>query len=680
MRMNDLKSSILSHEIMKVSKALKESYSKLLLWEKILAVCLFIGFCCVTYFIFVGARISFNSDTATANLLAREQILSRQFFPENWVYVDGLWTFFVNVPMVFLSVFIKDQLLLRSTAVFLQTLILAFVFYKFSKRILNDNSYLVYATLIFSGISGYTLENLFGQAAYGNQTLFTLLLFYFATLSLDSKLNVSGGKFILFNILLYVSCISGLRQVAVFLVPFIFAVVFVFISENEKIDRDASLKVIKKFAKWFSVVVFSVGMAIASYRFIQTKTYCDQGSSFPMIIAPTDVEAVSRHIWNFISGLWAIFGYEKSAPLFSVIGMVFLFKIVAAIVLVFVFPYLCSTKFGELSTNLKRLLVFSWSSFLVMGILYIVCDTLSVDWTTIRYFQVTIILQLIISSYYIYEYFLKTSLILMLITMIAVITFFSMSLMNTVDMSQDYKAKITPTMNLVTDLRAHNLKLGYASYWNAYKYSVCSNFNPEIVALFGAPLKPYYHLNSRRSYSPDYYGGDTFLMLTDAEYATYWNQEKVEDQFGAPKEIVKSSGYTILIYNYNIAERFLSGLMQNREERDIKPFMLKNGLAQPADIESIVLKKEDVLFGPYMTLEKGRYELFINCEMGKKDKNANLKITENSGTNTLFKSEIIQGTNRIEFKIDKTADAVEFVLTNDLSYFELKEIKLKRVR
>ena len=50
--------------------------------------------------IFTNFNLMFNSDTATANLLAKEQMFSKKLFPDDWNYGTGIWIFFFNILII----------------------------------------------------------------------------------------------------------------------------------------------------------------------------------------------------------------------------------------------------------------------------------------------------------------------------------------------------------------------------------------------------------------------------------------------------------------------------------------------------------------------------------------------------------------------------------------------------
>ena len=93
--------------------------------------------------IFTIYKLGFHSDAAAANILAREQLRTGQLLPDTWNTSTGIFIVFYNLLIVPFSLFIKDQLVLRSIAVSIVLLIFVFLLRYFSQKIVGSNFYLV---------------------------------------------------------------------------------------------------------------------------------------------------------------------------------------------------------------------------------------------------------------------------------------------------------------------------------------------------------------------------------------------------------------------------------------------------------------------------------------------------------------------------------------------------------
>ena len=77
----------------------------------------------VICFCFTKENLFFNSDSSAANMLARCMAENGSLFPSGWVYSTSPMVWFLNIPIAFLSLFMSDQLLMRSISVLLFVII-----------------------------------------------------------------------------------------------------------------------------------------------------------------------------------------------------------------------------------------------------------------------------------------------------------------------------------------------------------------------------------------------------------------------------------------------------------------------------------------------------------------------------------------------------------------------------
>ncbi len=654
----------ISRKKMKINN-LYRSFLVLSIWEKVMIMLGIIGFVLTIYFIFVGSRILFNSDTATANLLAREQILSGDFFPKDWVYVQDLWTFSLNIPIVFLSFIIKDQILIRSVAVLLQTIILLLVLIVFSRKVLNNNSWIIYCTILLSGISQYYNENMFGQATYANITIFILLMLILGLLSIDGNMKINKTSFVILSVLTLITNIGGVRYLASFLIPFVISVFLVYFIDNNNITFKEIIKPAYSFIKWTFLLFIITICGLAIFKYITSVGSYKAGISNPALFSGYDLDSLTGSSRAVIPSFWALFGYDTSVSLFSINGIVTMVKLFGMFAFVFVFPLMLTRKYKTLNIKIKRLILFSWISLAITVILFIFIQGLG-SISSARYFQVNIILQIIVSCYYIYAFMLKKNFLTCFVSMCALILFIGGSQLLFIQMNDNVIAQLKPTYDLVESLKNRNLKMGYASYWNAYENSVFADFNPEIVAIIGDPIEPFYHLTSKRFYSSEYYNGKTFLMLTKDEYDWAMKDDKLSKQFGQSIDFYIQGDYYISIYNYNIAERFVNVDLVRGKKINILPAMVHNENVKENEDFSLSLETGGIVYGPYSDLRTGEYDLLLNYSFKENDKPVKLKITSNAGQTIVMEKKVHPGKNAIKFKLKNDMQDVEFVLANDL--------------
>lgn len=666
-----------------ISVNVKKSYHdmKISKLSKIILLFFFgIGIICTIYFIFNGAHIIFNSDTATANLLAREQLLVGQLFPRNWIYVQDIWTIFINVPMIFLSMLIKNQLMLRSTAVLIQTIFYVIILIWFSRKILKNNSWILYCAILFAGMSDYYLENMFGQAAYEYIMIWVLSLVFFGLLSINEDFTINNKPMIIFFILLFVSSIGGIRYVGSFLVPFLFSVCLVYYIDNQSLLNEYIIKHLINFIKWVAIVFIATILGLILFKNLTEICGYNAGLSNPMILSGYQYEDIFNSARAILPSLWILMGFDFSVPLFSLQGVFSIVKMVATIAFVFVFPILCTIKYTTLNVTMKRFILFCWFSFIITVVLFIVVPNMG-GIAAARYFQVTVVLQLIISSYYIYTFMLNKNILTAIISMVAIILFIVGSLVGMVKASQNEKELLKPTYDLIDVLRQKGLTFGYAGYWDAYRLSVFADFNPEIVAALGDPVSPKYYLSSSRWYSDEYYQGKTFLLLDEASYNYYLVDRKLEKQFGKEEEFFQYDKYYIYVYDYNIASKFINRIIAIGEKKFLLNFMRYNEYVEKNTDNSLNLKKNGIIYGPYISVPMGNYILQANYNFADESNKPVLNITADSGNVIIKQIELKNGENKIDFSLDNDMENVEFtVYNNSIENILLKEISIEKIK
>jgi hypothetical protein len=74
--------------------------------------------------------------------------------------------------------------------------------------------------------------------------------------------------------------------------------------------------------------------------------------------------------------------------------------------------------------------------------------------------------------------------------------------------------------------------------------------------------------------------------------------------------------------------------------------------------------KDGILYGPYITLNAGNYNLLVDCDFDNSIGNQTLNISTNFGNNLLQTVPIYNGENHISFTLKEKYDNIEFVIEN----------------
>jgi len=514
----------------------------------------------IIWFIFIGSIPLFNSDTAVQNVLAREQLLTGQFFPSGWIYNQDLWVTFVNVPMVLLSFLIDNQLLLRSTAVFLQTIILFVIFYILGKKVFGLKCFLIYTSVGFSAVSLLYLEWMFAQAVYGHSLIIVLLFFMFSSYSVNESFELNYRFYIPLFILTAITFIGGTRYLGILLLPAVGAFVFVYYIDNIKESFPVVFKHFKRFILWCVLLIIPVVIGYSIHHYVISSRLFLSDFTNPVLRSGVDVDLYRNSFDIFIQGLFMHFGVDRQQILFSINGVVNAISYFAAIAFSMVFPILLTIKFKEENLHIKRLIVFTWLSLAISAFLWFFTNGLAVNYNSFRYFIVTIVLHLILSVYYIYKYLItKGTFLVRFLGIMILVVFLSTLLFRGASFIRNDTSEATLGVSneLKSSLLERNLNMGYATFWNANRNSAMFNFDIEVAAVYPDFRSPYYILTSTRFFETDYYVGSTFLLLTEQEYHLFQNDDILQEVYGAPEEIYGLNGMMVVVYDYNISSRFI---------------------------------------------------------------------------------------------------------------------------
>lgn len=112
-------------------------------------------------------------------------------------------------------------------------------------------------------------------------------------------------------------------------------------------------------------------------------------------------------------------------------------------------------------------------------------------------------------------------------------------------------------------------------------------------------------------------------------------------------------------------------LPQDTQSTDLLPQMLHNELGERTDA-GIVLFKGGILYGPYLTLAPGTYQLHLMCDFDASQDSLELQATAENGSKELSTWPLSSGQNVLEFTIEVQQAGVEFVVINEV----FEEIKI----
>lgn len=626
--------------------------------DKILRILITILAALTIICIFTIYKLGFHSDFAAANILAREQLRTGQLLPDTWNTSTGIFLVFYNLLIVPFSLFIKDQLVLHSMAVTIVLLIFAFLLRYFSQKIVGSNFYLVVLCFFFSGTSYVVVEMAFAEAAYLISVLDNILLLTLFFKAVSNNFSVKSKKYYRL-LLVYVAylCLYGVLNLAYQVLPFLGSMVLFFILEHATVPSHQLKQEFSRTIKLIAFLLVSIVVGLLGANYLAEAVEFQSQANITYA-------GYSNQASAFVGFILSAIGYRGGVQLFSLPGLMNA-VIIAAFLAMLVCCIQLFRKYHEQSFEVKILMNFS----LVIFCIYLYFDFLIYCTVagTERYFFKPLFFLYILSGYYIYTYIFQKGFLSKIVAIVSIAIFSLPYAVAGIPTILNYPKLHNEQLGLVNYLKGNGLKHGYATFWNAGNNMVLSNFDIEIGGvLLQEYIVPYRWLSSDISYDPDSYTGESFLMLTDAEAEVFEKQIGFA-VLGDPSQILSYDGFKIYVYPYNIAENDFYGRGYSNTEM-IDTMVTSSEQMRQLD-GTISISAGEVVYGPYITLPRGEYQIDIDfSEIGSE---IYMRLTSDAGETLLSENTIKDIDYTVTYEALDDLENFEIVLsTNDLAILD----------
>ena len=80
----------------------------------------------------------------------------------------------------------------------------------------------------------------------------------------------------------------------------------------------------------------------------------------------------------------------------------------------------------------------------------------------------------------------------------------------------------------------------------------------------------------------------------------------------------------------------------------------------------VTLYQGDYMYGPYMDLETGTYQIYINCNYDQQLGGLTVQVTAENGSQVLATQDLQPGENMIQFSVEDYTKGMEIVLRNEI--------------
>ncbi len=528
-------------------KVQKIAINKEKLFNIILNVIIFAELCAVAAFILQCTEKYFQSDMASAVLLAQEERAQMSLIPDNFIHSTGIMIFNINLLIAPLLGFFDNLIFCREIAVIIEVIIFAVVFlrvFKDKSDKYSDISKKIGVMVALLPVSYWVTFEYFYEAVYLAGAIKLIFIIYLLKKVMAEENKKRYYAFLgLYAVTIFLVNIDSFRNYLFVVIPMILAIILVPLME-EKWNISQTLKR-KKYMIVSAVTFVSGSLGILAYKILARTVLSESADSKAMFVASEDV---FDKIGAVINNIFDLYGATGECYLMSLTAVVRCICLVYMIFMVVVFPVIAVRKFNCFG-NYKRIII----TFVLCSNAVVIFTQIFTSLCETRYllqlYINNIVLMVIVLPYMLSNIkqkevkYIFYACVLILVAMVQGKYFMS----ETVATAREEKAGVIKAdeKELIEFLKEKDLTYGFATYWNAYGNMVLSNNEIKIVAYKEEPLTPYYWMTNKEWYDVEQNKGRCFILLGEGETVDSIYHQEADEKY-------RLNGYIILVYNENI--------------------------------------------------------------------------------------------------------------------------------
>lgn len=501
----------------------------------------------ITYSIFTNGQATFDSDTATATLLAKSIYENRNPFPVSWNYVNGeIWVFTMHIFTFFPSLLMKNQVVARLLGSYQLVILSMLTLIYHSKKSFKNNSWTISIPLIFLFLTAER-DMLLYEAAYPMVIVVMCVCGVCIGNIYDGDSVQKNYKYIvIYSTIMIMECMLGLRYIAEQTLPMIGACIIVeffeYISKRKKFQE----RYFTQYAVLLCTLIVPAVIGLLGHKWL-ASWHATNSTARNQLVLETSPDVLWLNTVQAVNNLFENFGFTNTESRLTFAGAGNAISVVVCILVCIIIPFLQLIKLRKETLSVK---LFFWFAILHNVEMFIL--TIFFSETEYRYLLSTVLCCIIVSSRYIYEYWINRESKFRDVLILAFCMAILIQGVNICRASTGWKETVAKEKAVVQTLMEHGLTKGYASYWNAYKYQIFSN-NEVIFGgayMFGDGLHPYYWLVDGNVFKPE--EKNTFLMLDEGQNAEV--SEKLEHFLGTPSETFMAGEFFVYVYDHDIIQ------------------------------------------------------------------------------------------------------------------------------
>lgn len=651
--------------------------SKIKLYH-VLYFCVFLEFAwMVSYYLSPTGRAGLNSDLTTGVQFLEQVIKEKALYPKNWIYTNT-----IGLP-VWTPIRVFFYLL---TGDYITTTMLGFAFYLFLmgvsvwyfvSRVLKMGKSLT-AFLLFLLLSPGTREY-FNDVFYCGYSLRVAVFICMTGFGLqcvtDGSFKLNRKYLCLYAGTIFLFVTGDFRYLATVILPLAIASAICYLLENYQADLSEIFTPLKRYLAYLLTIAVIVAVCMAVEIYLKNRyTYVDGYFGASLI---SDLSELWVHLKRMIQAYLGAFGFVGDVPQMSADAVRSFCALIFVVYIIIVNPVLLLIDYKRLSFVMKQLIVYRWIGYAVLLFFWLFGSGI-----VFRHAITYMVLDLILTVYYFSVKMFQNSQDRKVIQVFGCVILlfylaFNWTHVSWPGISKQWTSKaaiekLEDRERIISQIKARKLTYGYAPYWTA---SMIAAFSQQEVKIY-----PWNLYERFQWYAPDqlYLPADqkeaTFLLMPEEEYEDYSKMARFQNVWGDYKEKVEVGEHVLLIYDYNIALNFgefchLSDhILKNMSIPETNRHQKLKDFSNDGH-KAILLEPEEFIYGPYMNLSYGVYDLQVSTT-GKAFLNIYaLKETdeesEESETINIFQTELTKGDNQISFYLLEDTERVEFYISNN---------------
>ncbi|MBB3220854.1 hypothetical protein [Pseudoduganella umbonata] len=575
----------------------------------LLRVVLLCNLALLVWYVCFGYRHLLHSDAAAMNLLAQEILETGKYFPSEWNYVNkDLWVLFLQTMALPFAAFLPNGMAVHAGGCLLASAVVLHATWMLSGA-LGQSRLARTVTLVIAtaGWSATMTETLYGQAAYGLLYAMGAYLFAFTVAAGNSggtrrwRYAAAAGF-----VLLLAFWGNPQRAVVQYAVPLLAAALLPSLRARRRPGRDA-------WKTGLALLAFAAA-GIALHQFTLATTTATTGLTQVRYL---DLPGMIDNAGRTLRGLLMLFDAVPrvgSVPT-TAYGIGVAARLVGALALTFVIlPWAIRRAWNTREPVLAALLAFSLSA-LAITLFLMLTSSLSdpnIPDGSIRYLVLPLLCLVVMTTGLVVDRPGPARPILVLAAGTLVLLACSAPVAYSVPDAKLFAVGVPArTDALLAFLRQHRLEYGYATFWNASRFTVLSSGAVrirQVDLVKGLPM-PKRHLSSDRWYRPEAWQGRSFLLLDESELPAF-QPDALARLVGAPEAELRFENWRIFVYPHNLARDMPGWDISYRRPLAITPGAGTARLIGQAVDATLVARQGEagmLAFGPWLTVQRGSY-------------------------------------------------------------------------